>query len=453
VVIYLRQSGKSDVPTDTPETPAAQLAQPRPQQPNAQQRPRQPELTYEQLRQRHELQASGFFYRIGDHGYILAHPAVPAQPPQRPTPIYGRLYDVQDRLEGVQAKDFYRRSLGQNMAFEDTFPPLGLPSETAKPQFKSAAEIQTAPEGAAPPVLESDAVVGLRIGDKAKAFPKKFLYFHDVINDELGGTPFVLVCNSAAGAMNAFDRRVEGEELHFGSAGLYYQASTVLYDVSTRSLWSGLTGQALTHKMLGKQLKPVVPLVETQWSAWKAQYPDTLVMTATTWEKPQQFRYGPNYAVGDGYDEYPRTFFPVRGYEPDGKTGEKTPVYGVRTEDGAKAYTRQYLEKAGTLEDVVGKTQVVVTYDPALGDAKARTADGKPLLCQRMYWFAWAGNYPGSELKSIERMPSPLGQGEQDPLGWGSFGTPLEKVQKPEGAPPAGTPKAPAPGPTDEEKN
>ena len=86
------------------------------------------------------------------------------------------------------------------------------------------------------------------------------------------------------------------------------------------------------------------------------------------------------------------------------------------------------------------------------GDATAQTADGKPVLCQRMYWFAWAGNYPGSELKTTERMPSPLGQGETDPLGWGGFGTPLDKIKKPDKAPPSESKKAPSPSPSKTEK-
>src|SRR5260370_38108726 len=50
-----------------------------------------------------------------------------------------------------------------------------------------------------------------------------------------------------------------------------------MYDHETHSLWSHLTGSAISGQLSGTQLT-VLPATETRWGAWKRAYPATRVL-------------------------------------------------------------------------------------------------------------------------------------------------------------------------------
>ena len=51
-------------------------------------------------------------------------------------------------------------------------------------------------------------------------------------------------------------------------------STVVLQDMETMTLWSGLTGKALTGKLADQQLEAIPHLV-SYWFAWAAYHPDT----------------------------------------------------------------------------------------------------------------------------------------------------------------------------------
>jgi hypothetical protein len=52
----------------------------------------------------------------------------------------------------------------------------------------------------------------------------------------------------------------------------------VMFDRETESLWSQLYGGALDGPLAGQGLA-VYPSLHTEWAAWQAQHPDTLVLS------------------------------------------------------------------------------------------------------------------------------------------------------------------------------
>jgi hypothetical protein len=60
--------------------------------------------------------------------------------------------------------------------------------------------------------------------------------WHEIVNDTVGGVPVTVtycpLCNSGA----AFERRVDGQLLDFGTSGLLYVDNLVMYDRQTESL-------------------------------------------------------------------------------------------------------------------------------------------------------------------------------------------------------------------------
>lgn len=396
VVIYWRRAAR---PAEEDLDPLA---------PPAVQQREQPERrppTYEELVMQRRAEAAQYVYRHGGRILAVARPPIPPRPDRESDEILpaeeGEFFDITQLPEGVGPTELYRRLVGNQHAFKDMLPPLGLRPDGLAPRFAPAAEV--GPET----VSEDEPVCGVVVGEQAKAYPIRFLHLHEVVNDEVGGTPVALFYNAIARAFNAFGRIEHGgEPLAFGSSGLLFRGASVAYDSATRSLWNGMTGEAVSGEMFGAEL-PRVHLALLRYGAWKEKHPDTLVMVGTV--PDTRLEYGPDYAVGvDNYHGSRMLIYPLDGFEDDMGHHPKTAVLGVVAGDAARAYPAYYLEEKGRVEDEIGGVKVVVELDPQSGHAEARTAEGEPLFSQRAYWFAWKGNHPHSDVVSMpEEEPDP----------------------------------------------
>ena len=337
----------------------------------------------------------------------------------RPRP--GKFFSATPLATGVKVREFMRRRFGDNRPAFANYPyaPLGTP-KGPKPKFKKLADL--APDQAE----DNQAVFGTAINGVAKAYVKKYCQYHDVINDTVGKTPIALVYSAIGGAINAYDRRVGKKELFFACSGLLLRGANVFYDLDTWSLWSGMTGECVAGAMTGKRLRRV-PVEFTTLGAWKKLHPPTTLdakrpRTTLVMEAPAaQTRfgpYGPDYAVGMGnYHGTKLLFYPPLRFR-DKLTPPKALVVGVLTPTGTRAYDADKLLKDGKIEDSIGKTKVVVTFNKDIGFPQARTASGKPLFCQRAYWFAWKSNYPKSEyIGPLKRKPEEKPEPKPAPAG------------------------------------
>lgn len=199
-------------------------------------------------------------------------------------------------------------------------------------------------------------VLGLVVGDAARAYPLRILDWHEVVNDELDGVPVLVVDGPLAGSARAYDARLGGgPPLRFGSSGLVYRSSKLIFDRATHSLWSQLTGQALVG-VRSKQhaaLTPL-PLVVTRWSDWKTRHPDTTVLSRDTgYKRP----YQPGLPYG-GYYESPSKLFPA--WAPPSKLPVKERIYGLVVNGHAAAFTLARLVKAKVEDARVGGQGVVL---------------------------------------------------------------------------------------------
>ena len=106
---------------------------------------------------------------------------------------------------------------------------------------------------------EREPVVTVEIdGEIPRAYPIRYLTWHEIANDELGGIPlavtFCPLCNSAL----VFDRRLDGQVLEFGVSGNLRNSDMVMFDRQTDSWWQQFTGEGIVGEMTGKQLTQVV---------------------------------------------------------------------------------------------------------------------------------------------------------------------------------------------------
>lgn len=172
-------------------------------------------------------------------------------------------------------------------------PKDGIPA-LSDPDFIPAAEESR--------IGEREPVITVEIdGQAPRAYPVRYLTWHEIVNDEIGGLPvavtFCPLCNSGI----TFDRRVDGKVLSFGVSGKLRYSDMVMYDRETQSWWQQAIGEGIVGEMTGKELTQVPSWMES-WGEFRDRNPDGLVMDQPGFARS----YGRNPYVS--YDSATRPF-------------------------------------------------------------------------------------------------------------------------------------------------
>lgn len=249
-----------------------------------------------------------------------------------------------------------------------------------------------APEMIAPDeagyLADEDQVVGLRIGQDARAYPLKILNYHQVINDRVGDVPLAVTYCPLSGAVLIFYRLVAGQEVTFGVSGLLYRSNVLLYDHETRSLWSQMLRKAVTGPLAGRRLDTQSVPLALSWSEWKKRFPAAGVLS-------NQTGFDRDYHI-DPYGNYATS---AKLWHPVGRVRRdlppKTRVLGVASGSHAKAYPLDRLAAEGMkLHDVLGGQAIDIAFRVEGNVTAAAVGDDTPLEVVGVYWFAWQAFYP-----------------------------------------------------------
>lgn len=169
---------------------------------------------------------------------------------------------------GWAKTDFAQTSIDFSEILSGGPPRDGIPP-IDRPTFRPQSGIQN--------LADTEPVITVAIGGKAHAYPIRILIWHDIVNDELDGTPISVtycpLCNSAI----VFDRRVDGKLLDFGTTGKPRKSDFVMYDRQTESWWQQFTGEAIVGEMTGTVLKPVPARLES-YALFRERHPDGEVL-------------------------------------------------------------------------------------------------------------------------------------------------------------------------------
>ncbi|HVI85498.1 MAG TPA: DUF3179 domain-containing protein [bacterium] len=199
-------------------------------------------------------------------------------------------------------------------------------------------------------------------GNDARAYPLQILIWHEIVNDTVGALPvaitFCPLCNTAI----AFDRRVHGQTLSFGTTGKLRFSDLVMYDRQTESWWQQATGQAIVGALTGVQLMPL-PAQTISWGTFKEAFPGGKVLSRHTgYNRP----YGQNPYVG--YDDVNSSPFLYRGPEdPRLRPMERVVTVSQGGED--VAYPFSTLERVRVVNDTVGGRKIVVLFEKGVTSA------------------------------------------------------------------------------------
>jgi hypothetical protein len=206
----------------------------------------------------------------------------------------------------------------------------------------------------------------------ARAYPVRYLDYHEVVNDRLpdGRAVAVTWCPLCASAV-VYDRRVGERTLTFGVSGKLADDDLVLYDRETDSEFKQSLGEAIAGPLAGTRLE-ALPATLVPYRTFRDRYPDGEVLAPPG---------GESEAAGESeapapidYDHEPyRRYFETEGFgldahrggdgrewTHDGDLDPKALVLGVEHGDEALGFVRERLLAAGgTATATVGDRAVL----------------------------------------------------------------------------------------------
>ena len=200
-------------------------------------------------------------------------------------------------------------------------------------------------------------VILLEHNGAVRAYPLQILTYHEIVNDEIGGTPVAVTFCPLCYSSIAFERRLDGEPVTFGVSGLLRNSDLVMYDRKTETLWQQFTGEAIVGDRAGATLE-VIPSQLISFRQFARAHPDGQVLSRDTGhDRP----YGQNpYAGYDDIDESPFAY--------DGPTDDRLPpkakVVAVSLDGTHKAYPHSVTKKQRVLHDAIGGRPLVVFHAP-----------------------------------------------------------------------------------------
>jgi hypothetical protein len=237
-------------------------------------------------------------------------------------------------------------------------------------------------------VLADNPVLGVSLGGEAHVYPVHLMERHQIVNDTLGGKPIAVTYDPLSGVPRGFERSVDGKVLDFGVAGLIYNATFLMYDRATQSLWSQFRGDAIAGPLAGRKLRPAQVRQETL-ASWLERHPDSKVLAPPS--ERIDYRYSP-------FTSYWLTNrIPSRVDAEDRRFHAKEVVLGVEKDGKRRAYLGSLVtQSGGTVDDEFQGRRVHLQYSSR--DATFRWEVPDDVEVTEGYWFAWKAFHPDTEV-------------------------------------------------------
>jgi len=203
-------------------------------------------------------------------------------------------------------------------------------------------------------------VIAVEINGKARAYPLSILMFHEIVNDELEGVPFIATFCPLCNASIVFDRRLnfKGKDylLDIGVSGMLRNSDMVMWDHQTETWWQQFTGEGIVGDLNGAQLSLVVSQVISAEDFFK-NYPDGKILSTET-GMPGGYGHNPYVNYDDLSNEKPRLFF--------GDVDERLPamerIINVQFDEIHRIYPLSEITKAKVINDNAHGKQVAIFY-------------------------------------------------------------------------------------------
>lgn len=253
-----------------------------------------------------------------------------------------------DWLRDFPLNDFATASVDFAEILSGGPPRDGIPALFDPVMIAAADDIALSPRD---PVLVLDMP-----GHPARAYPLRYLTWHEIVNDQVGDVPVAVTYCPLCNTGMVFDRRLGDRVLTFGVSGRLRHSDMIMYDHQTETWWQQALGQAIVGQLTGEALT-LLPAWLDGWAAFQAEHPNGLVMA----EPGRGRRYGANPYVG--YDTSAQPFL-YQGENPPHGIHPLARVVRV----GERAWPLERIRAEGTI------TEVGLTLTWAEGQASALDA-------------------------------------------------------------------------------
>ena len=243
-------------------------------------------------------------------------------------------------------------------------------------------------------ITDREPVVTVEIdGATPRAYPLRYLVWHEIVNDEAGGQPYAVTYCPLCNSVPVFDRRVDGKTLSFGVSGKLRSSNLIMYDRETESWWQQATGEAIVGDMTGAELVQIASWQES-YAEFKARNPQGLVMAEPPWRRS----YGTNPYVG--YDSASRPFL-YNGEDPP----HGIPALARVLKVGNRAWPLERLREAGEITEAgltitwkAGQASALdtrrISKGRDVGTIRVRDANGKDVPHDIVFAFAFNAFWP-----------------------------------------------------------
>lgn len=238
---------------------------------------------------------------------------------------------------------------------------------------------------------DAHVVFGIQHAGEAKAYPKRILAWHEMALDRVGELDLTIVYCTLCGTVIPYRSLAGGRKHTFGTSGLLYQSSKMMFDAETQSLWSTAQGKPVVGTLVGAGLElDFVPIVTTNWGEWRRKYPHTQVLSLDT-------GYRRDYSEGAAYRDYFATdelMFDVA--RRDTRLRNKDEVLVIRLKGKRPlAVAAKFLQRRPLHKLEHEGVKLTIRTD---GGANLVFVEGQPIPAHRAFWFGWYAQFPETVL-------------------------------------------------------
>ncbi|KJZ20308.1 DUF3179 domain-containing protein [Loktanella sp. S4079] len=230
-------------------------------------------------------------------------------------------------------------------------------------------------------------------GFAPRAYPIRYLIWHEIVNDHIGGLPIAVtycpLCNSGI----VFDRRTDVGTLRFGVTGKLRHSDMIMYDHETQSWWQQAIGEAIVGELTGTTLRSLPAWMES-WESFLSRNPDGRVMAQPAFDRA----YGRNPYVS--YDSSYRPFLYSGEFPPhDIPPLERVVRVGERAWPLSRLADEQSVTEQGiTITWVSGQAsaldQASIGAGRDIGNIRVKDSAGRDIAHDVMFAFAFHAFWP-----------------------------------------------------------
>lgn len=135
----------------------------------------------------------------------------------------------------------------------------------------------------------------------ARAYPLRYLMWHEIVNDTIAGLPVAVTYCPLCNTSIVFERTLDGKPVTFGTSGKLRHSDLIMYDRSEENWWQQFNGKAIVGARAGEKLK-ALPSTLISFDLFRERFPEGEVLLPST-AHSRQFGTNP-------YARYDSSLFP-----------------------------------------------------------------------------------------------------------------------------------------------